>query len=237
MIVIYNFSGLLVGLLGIVILMAAAVVTGSAGFGLLLGGLTWVAAGFWWRSRVKPGEPKNPYPAVFFIPLPFIGIAIALAAIPTIFVDMRRASLPVDPRAAQFKTDEDFLRKPTLGGNGNLSAAVHKAITADDLKSTVNVTTHVKNDRVLVLAQISHLKDYDKEARKKLLADVLKAVIASPDGKGKTAFVGIKGRTLYGIVHVPQSITQIGESVKEEALYDFYGPAQPAVQSTATTTK
>jgi hypothetical protein len=238
MIIIYNLSGLLVGLAGIAASIAVIAATGRAGIGVLVGSLVWIGLGFWWRSRstgarTSYGDPvPNAWPSVFFIPLPFIGIATALISVLLVFAELKGGSPNEDPRHAKLKADEDQLQAADAGGNAELSRLVRQQITKIDTASTVNVFTRIEGDRVLVLAKLSKLKDVKDGARQRILDLILETVRQFPAAQGKNAYVGIKGRVLYGIVHVPPNTTKIGETVPDELLHDFYGPAPGAASPT-----
>lgn len=93
--------------------------------------------------------------------------------------------------------------------------------------------TRLHDDRVLALVKTSHLKDYDPAMRKKLLDTVIAALDSHASTKGKTPYIGVKGKLLYGITHVPPDKINIGDTVPDSVLVDFYGPPPaPAVAET-----
>jgi hypothetical protein len=228
MFLIYNLSGLFVGLAGIIAFGAVVSVTGRNGIALLAASLVWIGLGFWWRNRPTGRPARNDYPSVFFIPLPFIGIGTVLLSLLAITVELKGGG-SADPRSAKFDADEKQLREARSEGDVELSRQIRSAITDFDGSSDVNVFTRIEADRVLILAKVAKLSDVKEAARQKLLDQILKTVGEFPAAQGKTPYVGVKGRLLYGIVHVPPGTTKIGEAAPEELLYDFYGPAaQPS---------
>jgi hypothetical protein len=231
MILIYNLSGLLVGAAGILAAVAVIAATGRAGIAVLVGSLIWIGLGYWWRTRptgvfAYDGLPEpNAWPSVFFIPLPFIGIAMAGISIIIMLGELKGWSTLDDPRDAKLTADEKQMQAADINGDAELSRLVRQEISKVDPASSVNVLTRIEGDRVLVLAKLSKFKDIDTAARQKLLDRILETVRQYPAAKGKNPYIGIKGRVLYGIVHVPPNTTKIGETAPQELLYDFYGPA------------
>ncbi len=72
MIIVYNPSGLIIGVLGLFLGMLVAVGSGLVSLGGATVAAVWIGAGLWWKYRVQAGQKnRSDSPAIFFIPLPF----------------------------------------------------------------------------------------------------------------------------------------------------------------------
>lgn len=99
MIIIYNLSGLIVAGAGIVAGILVLMVTGWLSAGLLTVSLVWSVAGCWWREQERAPGVKRPYPALFFIPLPFLSIPVAGLAVLSLMVELSGRGQPADRQA------------------------------------------------------------------------------------------------------------------------------------------
>jgi hypothetical protein len=238
MIVIYNLGGLLVGLLGAGAFFMALVLSITLGLRshLALGAFAlaavWIAGGFLWRNLTAQGRHKGTYPALFFIPLPFAGIAIALLAIPLFAVELWVGGKPPDPRRARFDADEAALRKDEVGGDVALSQAIKdelEDLLVDEAEAEdFRVFTRVGPDAVLVLLQAPKLKKFTDNARRELIQDIMDILDKQERLKGKKVYIGIKGKVAFGAVRVPPDKVEVGEVLSTSGLLDFYGPKEAA---------
>jgi hypothetical protein len=233
MIIIYNLSGLLLAGAGIVAGFFVAVLSGWFSLGLLTIAVIWFAGGLWWRNQELESGEKQPFPALFFIPLPILAVPVAfVAALLFVVIEWGAHGRPPDPRAALFKEDERLL---DLGAAGDLplSQKILAAVQAMPLDGknagTWHVTTRKKDDAVLVLVKATALKNYKENTRMALVRRITDVLAADEELKEKRIFLGIKGRLTFGVVLTPPNHLQIGSAVPETKLYDFYDePAGPA---------
>ncbi len=227
MFIIYNLSGLLVGIAGVIVGLLALTLTGSLALGLMALAVVWFALGIWWRSRVTESGEKRPFPSVFFIPVPFVAILVAVLAVLMFFIERTADNQPVDPRAASFKADAKMLSQAQATGDVALSQSVLNGIQAAAIDATVPSQNHVFTRRneaaVLVLVKVPELKNYTDDAQRRLLDAVVETLQADKQSKGLRIYVGIKGRLLYGAVRIPPDEVKIGSFVSESMLYEFYG--------------
>ena len=231
MILIYNFSGLLLILAGAAVGIVAWLATGYFSFALLFMSLVWLTFG--WRKTDPVTKLKKPYPSLFFIPLAFIAIPLSVLSVPMLIVERVAKALPRDPRAALLDADEAELRTTRVGGDRMLSAEVLKHLTsgvgsADAKVEDYRVFTRVKPDAVLVLVQVPNLKEYQDTAREQLLDLVEGMLMAEDRTQGKRVYIGVKGRVSYGAIRAPGDFTKTGAVVVDRPLYEFYGPGGAA---------
>lgn len=237
MIIIYNLSGLLLGLAGIAAGLLVGLATRHLSLGLLAMALVWSIFG--WR-RVDPvTQTKRPFPSVFFIPLAFIGILLVLASVPMFLVERVVRNAPRDPRAALLDADESTLRQFRVGGDAALSNDIleHLASIVEEKGAKVedyHVFTRVGSDAVLVLVQVPNLKQYEPEAREQLLNFIEGMLWAEERVQGKKLYIGVKGRVAYGALRGPNDFTKTGAAVSERPLYEFYGAGPATVPATNT---
>lgn len=130
MIIIYNLSGLLLAVAGVFVGLLVFLVSGWIGPGLLTIALIWFAGGLWWRNQeISPGV-KRPFPAVYFIPLPFLAVPVAGLAVLMFVVDVGARLQPANRRAEVNPADRpavaarDALAGNRLRRNPNLPANV-----------------------------------------------------------------------------------------------------------------
>jgi hypothetical protein len=233
MIIIYNLSGLLLAGAGIVAGFFVFVLSGWLSLGLLTIAVIWFAGGLWWRNQELESGEKQPFPALFFIPLPFLAVPVAfVAALLFVVIEWGAHGRPPDPREALFKEDERLLDLGS-GGDLQLSQKILAAVQAMPLDGknagTWHVTTRKKRDAVLVLVKATALKNYNDNTRMALVRQITDVLAADEELKEKRIFLGIKGRLTFGVVQTPPNHLQIGSAVPETKLYDFYDePAAPA---------
>src|SRR5262245_32739532 len=99
MIIICNLSGLLLAGAGIVAGLFVALLSGWFSLGLLTLAAIWLAGGLWWRNHDLSRGVKRPYPALFFIPLPFLAVPVAFVAVLLFLViEIGAHTKPADPR-------------------------------------------------------------------------------------------------------------------------------------------
>jgi hypothetical protein len=237
-IVIYNISGLLIGVLGIFVGFLAAGVTGSLAVGLLVMSACWAGVGLWWRNNRTPDGLKRRYPAIFFIPLPFLAIASTLLAIAVIPIEMNAPSQSrtPDPRRTQITQAESNLRTTSASGDVTLATSVHNAVSkaafAGMIADRTNVHATTSDTGVLVLVKISNLKKFDKPARTALLQTVTDTVKAAPGLDSKPLYIGIKGTLMYGAIQTPTQ-TNLNTDGPDDLLA-FFGA--PPVEAPVTAT-
>jgi hypothetical protein len=236
MIIIYNLSGLLLGVAGAAVGVVVAVATGHLSLGLLATALVWLIFG--WRKVDPVTKAKRPYPSVFFIPLAFVAIPLAAVAVPLLVFERVAKSVPRDPRAALLDADEATLRSVKAGGDSALSKSILEGLEGVIEPGAAKVEdyrvfTRVGDDAVLVLVQVPNLKQYQDTAREQLLAMIEGILLAEDRLKDKKVYIGVKGRVAFGAISAPDDLTKTGAAVSERPLYDFYGPA-PATTGAAT---
>jgi hypothetical protein len=248
MIIIYNISGLLVGLLGVVLgffVMSGLVVVGSPVF--LCPGFLSVAAVWCAFGRAKPnfetGEMR-PAPAIFFIPLFYWGLVIGFLSLPVagfeIFVapnakQMAADQAAKDPRVNQFKELEDGLSR-NQSDDAALSALLTGMIARMLPGEPVNVAIKSTDSRVLVLMKLKDLKKIKDSDRTILLQGIRES--AEAHRPGVQVYAGIKGRLMFGAVTVPGQPDLVGSVVEEQKLYSFFdAPPATAVEPKAETSE
>ena len=221
MVIIYNLSGLLVGLAGMAAGLLLFGVSGwlsAALFGL---GAVWLAFG---RGKRDPSTGvKRPAPSLFFIPLFIPAIPILLLAPLVVVFDVQRMGKVADPRYAQFRLDEKALNESKVNGDSALAGAVYDALVNEAHDNAAHVYASAKDDRVLVLAKVPTLKEISKAGRGGLLKALGLALGQADASKGRQVYLGIKGRVAYGIVQTPTGLT-IDSVVSPDPLLNFYGP-------------
>jgi len=222
MILIYNARGLLIGLLGAVIGLAAAVVSGMMGLAPLLLGAVWIGLGR--RARDQHGQ-KGPIAHIFFIPLPILGVIALLLSVPTFFMDRTMRAERNDPRAAQLADDEESLKLVQYSGNLKLSRAIAdhliESSNAQIAGERIRVFTHLRGDAVLVLLQVPSLSRFQESARRQLLQEVREVTEKDPLSSGRKAYIAAKGIVAYGAMETPgQGV--IVRTTGHEPLYPFY---------------
>ena len=236
MILIYNITGLLVGVLGLFVGFVVAFGLIAIGSPLWLSPAALTIAGVWCPlGRAKPnfetGEMR-PAPSVFFIPLFYWGLVAGFLSLPLAAVELlakrandtpaaRQAAL--DPRLAQFKRLENDIRKDE-SDDLVLSALVMFKIKTMLPSESVNIAIKSAEDRVLVLIQLKDLKKIQDSDRKLLLKGIRET--AENHRAGVKVYAGIKGRLMFGAITVPQHPDLIGSVVEEKKLLAFFD--QPA---------
>lgn len=241
MFIIYNLSGLLLGLAGVFIGILTILLTGRLSFGMIILATVWLAFGFRRRVDATTGT-KRPFPSLFFIPLGFFAIPILLLSLPVFFIERvaaRQPPQPSDPRAALFNADEAYLRGNAASGDVQLSRAILKTLqsmTVEEAKAEeFRVFSRKKPDAILVLISAPNLKQFKNPAREQLL-DLVEGILTAEEGASRKYYIGVKGRVAFGAVRVPPDRTEIGAIVSESVLYPFYGDSAPATRPTTAAT-
>jgi hypothetical protein len=228
MIIIYNLSGLLLAGAGIVAGLFVAMLSGWISLGLLTLAVIWFAGGLWWRNQEISRGVKQPFPALFFIPLPILAVPVAfVAALLFLAIEWGAHTRPRDPRAELFQEDERMLDLGAATGDVQLSQKILAGLQAIPVEGknagTWHVTTRKNGDAVLVLVKASALKSYKDDMRIALVRQIADILEADDQLKQKRIFIGIKGRLTFGAVQTPPGNLQIiGSAVPETKLYDFY---------------
>src|SRR5262245_6315869 len=125
MIIIYNLSGLLLAGAGVVAGLFVALLTGWFSLGLLTLAVIWFAGWLWWRNQEISRGVKRPYPALFFIPLPFLAAPVAIvAALLFLVIELQVHTRPPDPRSELFRADERMLDSAAASGDVQLSQKI-----------------------------------------------------------------------------------------------------------------
>jgi hypothetical protein len=225
MIIIYNLSGLIIGLAGLVVGFLVFGLTGWLSAGLLILGVIWLAFG---RGRRDPESGlKRPAPSLFFIPLFVLAFPILLLALPTVIFDVQSGRKALDPRSAQFREDERALSQSKLAGDRALALAAYDVLKTSALDDKTHVFASTDGDRVLILAKIPSLKELDESARAVMVKALTTALETHDAVKGRRLFLGVKGQFTYGVVQTPAG-SKIGKTVSSDPLLDYYGPPAPA---------
>lgn len=240
MIIIYNISGLLIGVLGLFFGLLVAGGLGTVGSPLsLCPGLLGIA-GIWWvygrgKPDLKTGEMR-PAPSFFFIPLRYWGVVVALLSVPMGLIELSGppganpaggGAVANDPRQQQFDELEKGLSRNQTDDD-ELSALLTVMIAKVLPGEPVNVAIKSSDSSVLVLMKLKDLKKIKDENRKMLLSGIRElAAVRRPDVK---VFAGIKGKLLFGAVTTPGQPDQVGTVVDEKPLLAFFDPP-PAPQT------
>lgn len=229
MIIIYNLSGLLLGLGGAVLLVCGFALTRSVAVGILAAGLLWTIFG--WRRRTPPGTSKAASPSIFFIPLRIYGILLLVLAPPVLLMERLAARAPADPRSAALRSDVGLLRTTQFAGDVPLARHVQSAIAESAVPeanaSGFKVLARTNGSKALIVLQATNLKQFTDNARIQILDSIEELVkLARPDAD--ELYIAIKGRFAYGALRTPTKGTQTGELVLDLPLLEFYGPRTPA---------
>ena len=230
MLIIFNLSGLIVGLIGLGLGLAAFMASGKLALGLVAIAVTWIGLGLWWKfgKPAPPGGERRKYPALFFIPLPFLAIPLVPLAFLVGIAEVMVRAMPVDPRAPGLQADEQVLTTTRIGGDSAASEAVMGALDAV-APDGYHVLTRIKPDAVLVLVKAPDLKHVEEPGRARMLDALAAALEADPRTRGRRQYLGIKGRFAFGAVRVPPGRTEIAPLANRTPLLAFYGePTAPA---------
>jgi hypothetical protein len=233
MIIIYNRSGLIVGVLGLFLGLLAAMASGFVSLGGTIVAAVWIGVGLWCKYRARPDGQIGRYPAIFFIPLPFWAVPLVLMSLVALVIEVKAGRRPPDPREARFRADERLLDSASFSGDVSLSKSLLDAlgkITVEEYRAdNYNVFTKLGDDTVLVLIKSPNLKNFKMPARVTLLHAIESILATQPQTKGKQPYIGVKGRIAFGAIRVPPDQIKTGSVLAESPLYDFYGPvAEPA---------
>ncbi len=234
MIIIYNLSGLIVGVLGLILGLLVAVASGLVSPGGLTVAAVWIGAGLWWKYRARTDGKIGRFPALFFIPLPFWGAPVLLMSLLALVIEVKAGRTPPDPRESRFTADARMLDSASFTGDVALSRSLVDAlgkIAVEEAKAdNYHVFTRIGDDAVLVLVKSPNLKNFKMPARVELLHAIESILASQPQTKGKQPFIGVKGRIAFGAIRVPPDQIKTGSVLSESPLYDFYGPvAEPVV--------
>ncbi len=233
MIIVYNLSGLIVGVLGLVLGVLVAVASGLVSLGAATVAAVWIGAGLWWKYRARPDGQIGRFPAIFFIPLPFWAVPLVLMSLVALVIEIKAGRRTPDPREARFRADERLLDSASFSGDVSLSKSLFDAlgkITVEEARAdNYHVFTKLGDGNVLVLIKSPNLKNFKMPARVELLHAIESILATQPQTKGKQPYIGVKGRIAFGAIRVPPGQIQTGSVLAESPLYDFYGPvAEPA---------
>jgi len=236
MIIVYNVSGLIVGMLGLFLGLLIAVVSGLISLGGLAAAVVWIGASLWWKYRARPEGKIGRFPAIFLIPLPFWAAPLALMSLLILVIEVREGRRPLDPRMALFSADVRMLDSASFSGDVSLSKSIGDALgkitVAEARADNYHVFTKLGDDEVLVLIKSPNLKNFKMPARVELLHAIDSILASQPLTKGKQPYIGVKGRIAFGAILVPPNQIKTGSVLAESPLYDFYGPvAEPAKSS------
>jgi len=224
MIIIYNLSGLLIGIAGIAVGFLAIVVTGWISAGLLTLGAIWLAFG---RARRDPETGiARPAPALFFIPLYLLSIPILLLALLAAIGDVQQGRKALDPRSALLQADQKALDQTKLTGDPDLAGAAYDALKAIARDDKMHVFAAARGPAVLVLVKIPSLKEIGESDRAAMAQALIAALEDRDASRGRQVYLGIRGRLTYGIIRTPAG-TKIGSVVSSDPLLEFYGPPAP----------
>jgi hypothetical protein len=233
MIIVYNRSGLIVGVLGLFLGLVAAVGSGLVSLGGATVAAVWIGAGLWCKYRARPDGQIGRFPAIFFIPLPFWAVPLVLMSLLALLIEVRVGRRPPDPREARFRADERMLDSTSSSGDVSLSKslldALGKITVEEGMADNYHVFTKLGDDTVLVLIRSPNLKNFKMPARVELLHAIESILASQSQTKGKQPYIGVKGRIAFGAIRVPPDQIKTGSVLAESPLYDFYGQvAEPA---------
>ncbi len=235
MIIVYNRSGMIFGVLGLFLGMLVAVGSGLVSLGGATVAAVWIGAGLWWKYRARPDGTIGRFPAIFFIPLPFLAAPLVMLSLLAAVIEVRVGRRPPDPREARFKADRRMLESAALSGDVSLSKSLLDAlgkINGEEARTDdYHVFTKLGDDTVLVLIKSPTVKNLEMPARVKLLHTIESILASQPQTKGKQPFIGVKGQITFGAIRVPPDQIKTGSVVVESPLYDFYGPAPEPARS------
>jgi hypothetical protein len=220
---IYNLSGVLIGLAGVIV-GAFATSVGGRPLGLLLLAVVWFALGLWWRNRPTTSGERRAFPALFFIPLPVWAVPIAFIGAYGLLTRSRTNDR--ERYRAQLVADLDALHIGPATGDSVLSPAVSLQLRAN-LPPTakpeqISVRTRTKQEAVLVLLRVPNLDAYDDEARARLLDLAAGTVSAHPLSRGKQVYVGVTGPLGLSVVRDPLGRTVAADHAADSVLFLFY---------------
>ena len=239
MLIIYNLPGLLVGIAGLVCGFAVLLASGSVGAGLCGVAAAWFGLGLWWRRR-PVGDPgggraKRAWPALFFVPLPFLAVPLAALGLAAAVFQSNRDARPPDPRAEAFRADEARLDEAPATGDADLSRRVLAALRDATVEAAgaedYSAFTRRRPGAVLVLLKAPNLKTYGDAAREELVEGVAEIVAAETPDDPPGVYVGVKGRTLFGAVRTPTGGVRTGRVVPPAPLHAFYDAPPRRVDS------
>ena len=231
MLIIYNLPGLLVGIAGLVCGFAALLMSGSVGAGLCGVAAAWFGLGLWWRRRPvgdsTGGRARRAWPALFFVPLPFLAAPLAALGVAAAVFQSNRDARPPDPRAEAFRADEARLDEAPATGEADLSRRVLAALRDATVEAAgaedYSVFTRRRPGAVLVLLKAPNLKTYGDAAREELVEGVAAIVAAEVVGESGDdppgVYVGVKGRSLFGAVRTPTGGVRTGGVVSPKPLH------------------
>ena len=232
MIIVYNTSGLIVGVLGLFLGVLVVVASGLFSLGGATVAAVWIGAGLWWKYRARPDGETGRFPAIFFVPLPFWAAPVLLTSLLALFVEVRAGRRAPDPRGARFTADERMLDSTAFSGDVPLSKslrdALGKIVVAEARADDYHVFTKLGDGTVLVLIKSPKLQNFRMPARVQLLHAIESILASQPQTKGKQPYIGVKGRIAFGAIRVPPDQIKTGSVLAASPLYDFYGPvAEP----------
>jgi len=223
MLVVYNASGAIVAILGVLIGLIAAVATGFLSVGLLAITLFW---GFLGRRGSKAEAP-----AIQYVPLCLWAILPGILAVLVFPRDLDHRQAMVNPSEAEtaFRQDEAGLASDETD-DAEVSEAIRGMLTQFIPEDEVALRVKSSDDSMLILIQLDNLKRISPGERGALLKFVDERVHSiHPD---KQFFIGIKGRLLYGAISTPAGGLEVAEaklSVKETPLLAFYEKTEDPV--------
>lgn len=234
---IYNLAGLLVGIAGFFVGLAAMLLAGRFSAGLVVMALTWLGLGLWWRRRgIGEGGTPRPYPALFFVPLPFASPVLLVLGLFAFVAENYAARNPADPRAGQLREDIRTLSSSEASGDLALSREVREMLVASAVPAAkaeaFHVFTRVGPGSVLVLVQAPNLKTFAESARLQLLEALNQFATEHPRLQGKARYIGIRGKVAFGIVSATGQ-TKTGTIVADTPLLAFYDSDKNAPENPA----
>ena len=128
MIIVYNPSGLIVGVLGLFLGMLVAVGSGLVSLGGATVAAVWIGAGLWCKYRTRPDGKIGRFPAIFFIPLPFLAAPVVVMSLLALVIEVQVGTRPRDPREARFTADKRMLDSASYSGDVSLSKSLLDAL-------------------------------------------------------------------------------------------------------------
>ena len=238
--IIYNISGLLLGLSGVIVAVTLYMLTGIPSLGLFALAALWIAFGRP-RPALTDGR-RDPAPALFFIPLAFLAVPIVVAGIASAVQQIRgpaheAVAALVSPEKVQaphtarelLRADERVLAAEQFSGNVELSKKVFtalKAVVNPRLKPyDAHVFTRIAGDKLVVLIRLESLRHAETDGRGELLDLLAQTIATVPEAATKNLYLGLRGMLLYGGILTPAGRAE-GKAVPAEALLAAYGEAE-----------
>lgn len=227
MIIIYTPSGLLLGLAGVVLGGLAFLLSSLLSVGVFVLSLVWIAGGIGWKMVKINGENMR-FPALFFIPLPFLGAPLLLLSVPLGAVEVWVRMQPVDVRSEKLDQLVNSAESKLTSGDTELAKELREyflaGIQSPQAKS-MNYGVHlsIQENDVLVIVFMEDLKKYKEPARIEIADAISKWLEQEPKTQGKNHYIALRGKVAFGLIKTPDGKIDEGVFASESGLYPFFG--------------